>query len=304
MIRSLTIKNYLGESIFVDLMKPQETGLAVLSITGLGPPKANINTTEVSTNDGSIFNSSRLNPRNIVITFSFLGSPTIEDTRQKTYKYFPIKKEVEIIITTDNRIARTSGYVESNEPTIFSKQEGAVISIICPDSYYYDESEDGSGNFMFGSLIPLFEFPFSNESLTEPLIEFSSIDPKPSMVINYKGDSEIGFKIIINSLGACGDITLYNLGTRESMEISNSRIETLTGSRIKYGDQITVSTIKGDKYVRLLRDGEEINILNSLERNSTWFKLSKGDNILAYTSDVGSENLQVRVVYNSIFEGI
>ena len=54
MIKSITITNYLGESIKIFLAQDNpDHGLLIKSIEGLGPAKANINTTNLATNDGS-----------------------------------------------------------------------------------------------------------------------------------------------------------------------------------------------------------------------------------------------------------
>ena len=37
MIRTITVKNYLGDSIKLNLARPEESGFVVKSITGLGP---------------------------------------------------------------------------------------------------------------------------------------------------------------------------------------------------------------------------------------------------------------------------
>lgn len=60
-----------------------------------------INSTENSTDDGSVFNSARLDARNIVLTMILYPTPTIEDTRQLSYKYFPIKKPLTLVFETD-----------------------------------------------------------------------------------------------------------------------------------------------------------------------------------------------------------
>ena len=112
MIRAVTVTNYLGESKRFELAFPDESGFAVQSISGLGPSKADINTTEISTNDGSLYNSARVNSRNIVMSLKLMFNPQIEDTRHDSYKYFPIKKKVTLLIETDNRICETYGYVE------------------------------------------------------------------------------------------------------------------------------------------------------------------------------------------------
>ena len=66
MIRSITVKNYLNKEITLELARPEESGLIVTSVKGLGPAKANINVTNIATTDGGILTSSRLDKRNIV----------------------------------------------------------------------------------------------------------------------------------------------------------------------------------------------------------------------------------------------
>lgn len=304
MIKSITVTNYLGDSIKLELGKPEQSGFLIKSVSGLGPSKANINTTEVSTNDGSFFNSARLNQRNIVFEFIFVESinrESIEDIRQKSYKYFPIKKNVDLLIETDNRIVKITGYVESNEPNIFSSQEGTQISIICPDPYFYSTEKTVT---IFSGIEPLFEFPFENNSLTDNLLEFGGIIVNQEKTVFYKGDSEVGIVIYIHAIGEATNLTIYNALTREVLKIDTDRLEALTGSIIKAGDDIIISTIKGQKFIRLIRDGEYINILNCLGRNSDWFRLVKGDNMFAFTAETGITNLQFRIENLIVYEGV
>ena len=92
MIRAVTVTNYLGESKRFELAFPEKSGFAVQSISGLGPSKADINTTEISTNDGSLYNSARVNSRNIVMSLKLMFNPQIEDTRQDSYRNIPESK--------------------------------------------------------------------------------------------------------------------------------------------------------------------------------------------------------------------
>lgn len=304
MIKTVTVTNYLGDSIELDLRRPEQSGFLIKSISGLGPSKANINTTEVSTNDGSLFNSARLNQRNIVFELIFVETTkreNIEDVRQKSYKFFPMKKNVNLQFETDNRTVKTIGYVEANEPNIFSSQEGAQISIICPDPYFY--SDDNNITVFYG-IESEFEFPFSNESLTIPLIVFGNIQNKTENVITYRGDSEIGITIQIHAIGEAGSITIYNAGTRERIGLDSIKLETLTGSGVVAGDDIIINTRKGDKGLTLIRGGKTINILNCLEKGSDWFSLTKGDNIFAFTAESGATNLQFWIEHKVIYEGV
>ena len=307
MIYSIVVTNYLGDRIKLELGKPDVSGFLIKSITGLGPAKANVNTTEVSTNDGSLFNSARLSQRNIVLDMVFINTvygESIEDLRQKSYKYFPLKKSVELTIETDNRYVKTTGYVESNEPNIFSSQEGTQISIICPDPYFYSAGEDGNNVTNFYSIDPMFEFPFSNESLDEPLLVFGEIQIKTEGVITYHGDSEIGVMIYIHAIGPATNINIYNTETREVMRISTEKISSLTGKGIVASDDIVINTAKGEKSITLIREGVSYNILNCLDKNTDWFTLAKGDNIFAFTADSGVTNLQFRVENKVIYEGV
>ena len=307
MIYSIVVTNYLGDRIKLELGKPEISGFLIKSITGLGPAKANVNTTEVSTNDGSLFNSARLSQRNIVLDMVFINTvygESIEDLRQKSYKYFPLKKSVELTIETDNRYVKTTGYVESNEPNIFSSQEGTQISIICPDPYFYSAGEDGNNVTNFYSIDPMFEFPFSNESLDEPLLVFGEIQIKTEGVITYHGDSEIGVMIYIHAIGPATNINIYNTETREVMRINTEKISSLTGKGIVASDDIVINTAKGEKSITLIREGVSYNILNCLDKNTDWFTLAKGDNIFAFTADSDVTNLQFRVENKVIYEGV
>lgn len=305
MIKSITVTNFLGEWVKINLTDGDpEHGLIIKSIDGLGPAKANINTTDLATMDGSLYNSARLDERNIVLQLYFADAPRIEDARQITYKYFPIKKFLEFLIETDNRILKTNGYVESNEPDIFSEWETAQISIVCPDPYFYSAGEDGNNVTVFFGIEPLFEFPFENPSLTQPLIEFGAIQNKTEQTVVYHGDAEIGVTITIHAVGTATNITIYNTGTREVMKINTDKLSALIGSGIRAGDDIVIKTMRGEKSITLIRTGMSYNILNCLDKGSDWFQLTKGDNIFAFTADYGSENLQFMIENKTIYEGV
>ena len=304
MIHSITVTNYLGDSIILELARPEQSGFIVKSVDGLGPAKGNVNTVEVSTNDGGVFNSARLNIRNPVLDLVFLetATETIEDIRHKSYKYFPVKKKVKLLIKTDNRVSEIDGYVEHNEPAIFSNQEGCQISIICPYPYFYSAGE--SNITVFSGIEPLFEIPFENESLVTDLLEMGEIQNSAEQVITYNGDAEIGVTIIIYAIGEASNVTIYNAGTREVMRIDTDKLAALTGEGIVAGDEITIKTTKGDKSITLLRGGVTTNILNCLDKNADWFQLVKGDNVFVYTAETGNSNLQFRIENRVIYEGV
>lgn len=186
MIKSIEFRRELGNNQptvvkNIQLGAPETSGLWVKSIKGIGPGKASINTTDMASSDGGIFNSARSEIRNITLTLGLLDYTdeagnyhSVEDVRRDTYKLFGKKRQVEIRIHTDYGVERDSGeefvlytygYVESCEPDIFNKQETMAISIICPNPNFY--SETGAGGVDFSATNSIFEFPFSNEVLPE-----------------------------------------------------------------------------------------------------------------------------------------
>lgn len=302
MIQSLTVTNYLGESLTIPMMNSESTGFILHDMTGLGPPTASVNTSKVATKDGSKYNSARAEERNIVLPMYFTPIPTIEDARHRSYKYFPLKKPVILAFKTDNRECQIVGYVETNEPDICSDREGCQVSIICPNPYFssiYDTVTSFSG------VEAAFEFPFSNEDTSNPHIEFGKIVVKAEKIVRYEGDAESGVQIRIAASATVKNITIYNVDTRGAMHIYHDKLVALTGSGIVKGDEIIITTDKGSRSVTLLRNGKSTNILNAIDpRNDEWFSLTKGDNIFAYTADEGSDYLMFVVDHTTLYEGI
>jgi hypothetical protein len=304
MIRSVAVTNYRNESILLELGAPANSGFLVQEITGLGPSKANINMSELSTTDGSRYNSARSTYRNIVMTLIFMHNPDIETMRQLSYRYFPIKKRIKLEFELDNRTCEIYGYVESNEPIMFSNQSNTVISIICPDPYFLSSGDGGLTTTLFYGIEATFEFPFSNESTSEPLMEMGTIATSYIKNIAYTGDEEIGMTIYIHAIGSATDFTMLNIDTNEVFAIDTDRLQTLTGDVIINGDDITICTIKGQKTITLMRDGVSINILNCVDRDADWFQLTKGDNPFEFYAATGIDKLQIRIENNTIYEGV
>lgn len=166
MLKSVTVTNFKKESLEMELVHPEKTGLIVYNIEGIGGGKATINTTESATGDGSWYNSARAESRNIVLYAKLMPTDTlttIEEVRHDVvYRYFPIKTSVRLTFNTTIRSVYIDGYVESNETPIFSSEEFCTISIICPDPAFRTVQNPYS---MFSGIVPEFEFPFWDDSV-------------------------------------------------------------------------------------------------------------------------------------------
>lgn len=301
MINSIRITNHLGESITLEMRSLEESGLFIRDIDGLNPPKADINLATIANGDGSVLNSSRVNSRNVVLSLGYGYISSIEVCRHKVYKYLPIKKQVILEINSDSRVCQATGSIESNDINIFGKQQGSIVSILCADAYLYSATPNIT---VLSGLDVQFEFPFSNESLTEDLIILSNVLAAREATIVYDGDAAVGIVIRIHATGSVTNLRVANLSTTELMTFDDAKLIELLGSGISAGDDIVISTIKGSKFVTLTRSAITYDILYVIGQSPDWFELQKGDNLFTYLADTGLSNLTFEIENRVAYEGV
>ena len=303
MIHSFTVTNDLGESLELILAEPEKSGLAIESVTGLGQVGADINMTKLAGSDYYTSNSATLTKRNVVFNIKYFGDD-IEVCRHLCDKMFPTKKKISIVAKTDYRELMLSGFVEKNEPDIFSPTSGCQISILCADPFWYSLEPTDTP---FGGIEPLFEFPFSSDlSADDTLdtIEFGNIRIIKDKSIYYTGEAEVGITIQVNALGVVRGLTFYNIDTSEQISINDTLLAQIAGNSIQQGDEIIISTVKNNKYATLIRNGVTYNIINALGKTRDWFELSRGDNLFSYSTTEGEYDTIINIKYREAFKGI
>lgn len=305
MINSLMFTNYLDESLTVTLKEAEPShGLLVKSVKGLGAVKAQINDIDLVNTDGSLFNSSRRLKRNIVAEFLFTGAD-IESVRHLTYKYFPEKKFITVRVNADHRRAEAYGYIEHNEDNIFSKEEGCQISIICDDPNFYSVEGTGYQDTKLYGAEPLFEFPFENDSLSERLIEFGSVDTHGERIILYDGEIETGLLITLHFKKPISSVMkLHNLTNGETLIINLFTIPNIIGREIRSGDRLIISTVRDNLYLSYLSNGVYTNALNAIDRHSDWLSLVHGENRIYYDVQGQEDGVDIDIRNRIIFRGI
>ncbi|MDE6777016.1 MAG: phage tail family protein, partial [Oscillospiraceae bacterium] len=259
----LKIENTRGETFE---LTNNEQDYAVVGVSGLTRPDTTVNTSS-GVSDGEYYNSSKVGMRNIVIDILLRGD--IETNRQRLYKIFPLKTTCTVYFKNYNRDVKIKGYVEVLDGDLFVEQEQIQISIICPQPYFeslktlYTE---------LSKVMRLFEFPFS---ITEP-IPFSEKRNLPLCSILNSGDTTCGAVITISITGEVSDLKIYNTATQQFF-----------GLDYEFGenDQITLNTQSGQKNISLIRNGETINLLSSMQAGSSWIQLATGINNFTFTAD-------------------
>lgn len=259
----------------------------LLQVTGLTPPTAVINMSKIATTDGSKFNSSSLDTRNIVLMVAPRGD--VERSRINLYKYFKSKQYIKLYISNGRRKVWIDGYVDNMDGDLYSNPQVIQVSVICPDPYFKDEND---GNTLFSDVMGAFTFPFN---IGSEGVELSTISGYSERNIYNSSDDEVGVIIELTATGTVADPTIYNLTTGESITIEYE---------MSVGDKIIINTRRGEKSVKAIVEGVESNIINNMTRASKWLKLLAGDNVCTYTCVSGAENLMVNINYQSIYEGV
>ena len=278
---TLKIENTRGE-IFE--LTNDETNYAVIGVSGLTRPDTTVNTSS-GVSDGEYYNSSKVGMRNIVIDILLRGD--IETNRQRLYKIFPLKTACTVYFINYNRDVKIKGYVEVLDGDLFVEQEQIQISIICPQPYFeslktlYTE---------LSKIMRLFEFPFC---ITEP-IPFSEKRNLPLCSILNNGDTTCGVILTISISGEVSNLKIYNTATQQLFGLDYEFQE---------NDQITLNTQSRQKNISLIRDGETINLLGSMQAGSSWIQLATGINNFTFTAD-GADFVKIIFATVELYGGV
>lgn len=243
----------------------QNANFQLVAAQGLTPPKANINTSPLATMDGGMFNSSKLQSRNIVFLIQPLGN--IENSRQLLYQYFKVKKPISIEIKTANRDVVINGYVEDMQIDLNANPQLVQISIICPDPWFKDK--------------------------TATTVNING--ETTSAQVSNPSDDDVGAVFTIAITGAVENPNIQLNGRMTiNKTFSNGNIITIDTRRGS----------KSVSYKASAGSQTSTDLLNYLSTGSSWVQLHSGTNWVHKGADSGASSMNVTMVFNPIYEGI
>lgn len=273
----IKVENYLGQSLELNNNFP------VIDVEGLTPAGATINTSTAGLADGTFFNSSYTNQRNIVLTVIPEGDP--EEARLTLWKYFKPKYKCRLYFRTKTRNVYIDGYVESIEGTPYSAKASYQISIICPMPFFTDVNP---ASYDQNFVVDGFTFPVSIPE--EGVVFGNSVRGEGINVYNY-GEESTGVVITLRASGSVVNPRIYNRSNRDLMGLNIS---------LNAGDTVEIDTRRGYKTIKL----NGVNAINSLTSESEWIALDQGENIFTYTAEYGDFNLDVTYTVYTLYEGL
>ena len=306
MFQSVTVTNYRGDSLELPLRWPNDSGLLLYKIDGITPGEVTVNSKDYAVLDGGVYNSARMGTRTIDLYFYYGFTPQIESARHRAYRYFPVKTKVRLDFLTDERYLSIWGYVEGNDTQIFSEKEEGHVTVICPDPYFYEKD---TVSYTLGSAISEFEFPFSNESLTEPLICFSDVGNRHLYEIGYNGDIEVGATIRIYFSGdptSVQNVDIHDVTHNKVLKLNIANIQSSTGFSMEQYGSIVICSIRGQKDIYYEKFGVKKSIIGAFDiLNFPWMYLTPGENMFAFDIDeVNYDDVVISIEHRGAYGGV
>lgn len=260
-----SIKIKATNSYGTSIQLTQQAAYAVASVGGLTPPQGAVYTSEVATKDGSFYNASRSQNREIVLTI--YPQERIEAARLALYNVFKLAKWVQLELQTKQRHVLIEGWVESMQGDLYENPQNLQISIICPDPYFEDYSTTVTNITTAGTAV----------------------------TIANVGDEEAGAVFELTASGNVSDPTIYNNTTGQSFGLDVDLVS---------GDVVTIDTRRGSLRATLTHNGTVTNIINAMTNGSTWPRLQPGNNSINYNASSGGAALTCAVAFTPIYEGL
>ena len=280
----------IAENEYGEQLKLTQTpDYTITSLDGIEPPEATINTTRNALADGSMFNSSHLNNRQVTVTLN-INSPA-EQNRIELYKYFKSKRAVRLYYRNESRNVYIDGHVQNMTIGYFEINEVAQIVIMCPFPYW----QGAVDTTWFYTVESSFMFPFSHEEDDSTEMVMSYLRQDLVKTVYNDSDVVVGAVIRLHAYGSVTNPYIYNEDTNQTFRL----LDTLAS-----GDIVTIDTREGRKSITRQRGTTITNLIGKMEAGSSWLTLRPGDNVISYTATSGATNLRIEFEVQNLYEGV
>ncbi len=258
----------------------------ILEVEGLEASAYSINKTD-SNQDGAIITYRKIEPREIVIKGDIQKNANENNNRNKIINFFNPKFDG-ILKVFRNGTERKISYVVSSFKFINKKMsEFTQFQIILECVNPYFESVDDFGNNV-ASISKQFAFPLVIPSGIGKMMGYKTFNE--NVVLVNDGDCETGAEIHIKAKG--GKVVNPKISLNDTFIALNLEMVD--------GDTLIINTNQRKKSITL--NGE--NVVQKIDRKSTFFNLNVGTNVLKYESDEGYSYMEVYVYFYKKYLGV
>jgi len=279
----LTFTNHLNQSLWIN----DEQHFSLIYVSGFQPPKASIQLGSLPGVDGSIHLHSKVEQRTIQLTLQLHHDG--ESSRRSLTSHFKVNQKGTLHVEDAHRHVIIEAWVESCECLVMSWPLKAMISLVCPQPYFEEASEQ---QLELASITQALSFPLNLLSSGQPLGSLSLSTP---MNAYNPGDKEIGFIVRFECVSAVTNPKLINMESGAYLELHTN---------MEAGQVIEINTQVGHKRIEMVLSSERVNLFSTLSLGSTFFQLKEKDNILLATSELGSTGLMTQLRYRPQYSGV
>lgn len=230
MLQKVEVYSYAGYIIYTfAVAESVQSDYIVTDISGLTPVKSEFSLTPHINYSGSVIDTARVGPRNIIITLRYnVGPGRIESARQYLYRYLDPKAPTTLrFVYEDGRFYNISVRLEDASSPIFEKDPQLTLNFICPDPYFY-----------------------SAEQVTFDMVGGNTIEDRFAM-----GTAETGFYVKIDGNPNAAYYSISNGIDRPLVWYG----------RLASNQSLEVSTVRGRKYLKVRQsDGSWVSGLDDI----------------------------------------
>ena len=289
--RKIICKN--EDDVEVTFDYDDESAFFLESVDGVMSVTNKVTTSENTTVDGSTYQGSVTQQRNIVITAHISKKHVYY--RNLLYKCFKPKTNGQLTYSEEDERRIIDYRVESIEIDEKGVVRNAVISLICPDPFFKDEEDT---IVTMAGLEARFEFPHCFIAEKEPFGERVAEIIKE--IDNDSAADNIGIEILIEAMGAVTNPAIYHTEQEEYIKIGTDN-NPLSISR---GQKIRITTGTNEKAVYLIDGEEETEINEYLDEGSDFIQLVHGKNTFTYAAAAGRDYMNVTITYRFRYLGV
>lgn len=279
-------QNLIFKSNKKELTMNSKLDIHVIDIQGIEASSYTINTVS-SEQDGATVTSVKIEPREIIVTGDIEKNEKELVNRDYLIRFFNPKQEGEMYITRNNIERKIQYRVSSLDFTTNKMYERIqfTLNLESTEEPYFSDAKN-RGNYLT-AISPQFTFPL----VINPTKIMGYKTFKPVMPLVNDGDKETGIEIIaIAKRGKVDNLKLI-LNNNQYIKVNTT---------LNQGDELRINTNPRKKSITL--NGE--NIINKIDRNSTFFSLKIGKNILKYECDNGGTNIDINVLFYRKYLGV
>ena len=279
-------QNLLFKSNKKTLEMNSNIDIKVIDIQGIEASSYTINKI-ASEQDGSTVTSVKVEPREIIITGDIEKNENELANRDYLIRFFNPKQEGEMFISRNNIDRKIQYRVSSfNFDTNKMYERIRFSSFLESTEAPYFSDAKNRGNYL--TLIsPQFTFPL----VINPTKIMGYKTFKPVMPLVNDGDKETGIEIVAIAKRGKVDNLKFILNNNQYIKVN---------AMLNQGDELRINTNPRKKSVTL--NGK--NIVNKIDRNSTFFSLKIGKNVLKYECDNGSTNVDINILFYRKYLGV